>query len=360
MAVRTVVVCEAQVPFVEGGAEFHVRALVTQLREHGYQTELVSVPFKWYQKKEILAHATIWRLLDLSESNGQAIDLAISLKFPTYFVRHPNKVAWLIHQYRAAYELCGTPYSDFQHSETDVGLRDTLMRLDRQMLNECQRLFTNARNTASRLQRYNGLTAEPLYHPPRLADKLRGDSYGNYILSVGRLEAVKRIDLAVEAIALADSSIRLVIVGDGSNRPKLEERVEALGISDRVDFAGWVSDDTLIELYAGALGVVYVPYDEDYGYVTLESFLARRPILTTEDAGGPLEFVEDGVNGTVCMPEPSAIADAISKLAADRSNAARLGEAGYARAQQISWDGVVERLVGATGPLTTGNGSKVP
>jgi glycosyltransferase involved in cell wall biosynthesis len=204
------------------------------------------------------------------------------------------------------------------------------------------------------------LTAEALYHPPRLADKLRADSYGNYVLSVGRLEAVKRIDLAVEAIALADSSIRLVIVGDGSNRPKLEERVEALGISDRVDFAGWVNDDTLIELYAGALGVVYVPYDEDYGYVTLESFLARRPILTTEDAGGPLEFVEDGINGTVCMPEPSAIADAISKLAADRANAARLGEAGYARAKQISWDGVVERLVGATGPLTTGNGSKVP
>ena len=360
MAVRTVVVCEAQVPFVEGGAEFHVRALVDHLRQHGYRTELVSVPFKWYPKSEILAHATAWRLLDLSESNGQTIDLAIGLKFPTYFIRHPNKVAWLIHQYRAAYELCGTPYSDFQHTEADVGLRDTLIRLDRQMLGECQRLFTNARNTASRLQRYNGLTAEPLYHPPRLANKLRGGSYGNYVLSVGRLESVKRIDLAVEAIALADSSIRLVIVGDGSNRSKLEERVETLGISDRVDFAGWVNDDTLIELYAGALGVIYVPYDEDYGYVTLESFLARRPILTTEDAGGPLEFVKDGINGTVSTPEPSAIADAISKLAADRANAARLGEAGYARAKQISWDGVVERLVGATGPVTTGNGSKVP
>ena len=144
------------------------------------------------------------------------------------------------------------------------------------------------------------MTAETLYHPPRLANKLRGGSYGNYVLSVGRLESVKRIDLAVEAIALADSSIRLVIVGDGSNRSKLEERVETLGISDRVDFAGWVNDDTLIELYAGALGVIYVPYDEDYGYVTLESFLARRPILTTEDAGGPLEFVKDGINGTVC------------------------------------------------------------
>ena len=325
MAVRTVVVCEAQVPFVEGGAEFHVRALVDHLRQHGYRTELVSVPFKWYPKSEILAHATAWRLLDLSESNGQTIDLAIGLKFPTYFIRHPNKVAWLIHQYRAAYELCGTPYSDFQHTEADVGLRDTLIRLDRQMLGECQRLFTNARNTASRLQRYNGLTAEPLYHPPRLADRLHGGPYGDYMLSVGRLESVKRIDLAVEAIAKADSSVRLVVVGEGTNRTKIEQRVQTLGIADRVELTGWVDDDTLIELYAGALGVLYVPYDEDYGYVTLESFLARRPIITTEDAGGPLEFVEDGVNGAVCPPEPNAIAAEISQLAADRGNAACLG-----------------------------------
>ncbi len=95
--IRTVVVCEAQVPFVEGGAEFHVRELVRQLRLHGFRAELVSIPFKWYPKEEILAHAAAWRLIDLSESNGLPIDLAIGTKFPSYFVRHPNKVTWLIH-----------------------------------------------------------------------------------------------------------------------------------------------------------------------------------------------------------------------------------------------------------------------
>ena len=346
MAVRRVVVCEAQVPFVEGGAEFHARALVQHLRQHGYRTELVSVPFKWYPKEEILAHAAAWRLLDLSESNGQPIDLAIGTKFPTYFVRHPNKVVWLVHQYRAAYELCGTPYADFQHTEADVGLRDTLMRLDREMLGECQRLFTIARNTASRLERFNGLTAEPLYHPPRLAEKLHAGPYGDYVLSVGRLESVKRIELAIEAIALADSAVRLVVVGDGTDRPRLERLVEDRGVGDRVNLAGWVDDDTLIELYAGALGVVYAPYDEDYGYVTLEAFLARRPVITAADSGGPLEFVEDGVNGAVCAPDAGEIAGAISRLAADRHAAARLGDAGYERARLVSWDGVVEALVG--------------
>src|SRR4026207_1366337 len=146
MTVQTVLVCEAQVPFVHGGAEVHVRQLVRELRERGYDAELVSVPFKWYPKEEILPHAAAWRLLDLSESNGRPIDLVIGTKFPSYFARHPNKVAWLIHQYRAAYELCGTEYRDLSPIEGDVGLRATLIDLDTKMLGECRRIFANARN----------------------------------------------------------------------------------------------------------------------------------------------------------------------------------------------------------------------
>src|SRR5205823_3852359 len=181
-----------------------------------FQAELVSVPFKWYPKEEILPHAAAWRLLDLSESNGRPVDLVIGTKFPSYFARHPTKIAWLIHQYRAAYELCGTEYSDFQHTELDVGLRDTLIRLDTEMLGECRKVFTNARNTASRLGQFNGLQAEPLYHPPQLASRLVPGAYGDYVLSVGRIESVKRVDLIVKALARVDSPIRLIIAGDGT------------------------------------------------------------------------------------------------------------------------------------------------
>jgi len=347
MAVRTVVVCETQVPFVTGGAEFHVRALVEQLRSRGYLTELVSLPFKWTPKEEILTHAAAWRLIDLSESNGRPIDLAIATKFPTYFVRHPNKVAWLIHQYRAAYELCDTPYSDFEHTEQDVGLRQTMIGLDRKMLGECRRLFTNAQNTANRLERFNGLHAEALYHPPRLAGRLRAGEYGNYVLSVGRLETVKRIDLTLQAMRFTDTPIRMVIVGEGTQRENLERRAAAAEVSHRLDFLGQVDDEQLIELYAGALAVVYAPYDEDFGYVTLEAFLARKPVVTANDSGGTLEFVQDGVNGAVCEPTPEAIGSAVNALAADRGRAASLGAAGFERARGISWNGVIERLVGA-------------
>jgi glycosyltransferase involved in cell wall biosynthesis len=344
---QRIVVCEAQIPFVEGGAEYHVRELVRQLRAHGFQTELVSLPFKWYPKDEILAHAAAWRLIDLSESNGMPIDLAIGTKFPSYFVRHPRKVAWLIHQYRAAYELVGTPYSDFQHVEGDVGLRERLLTLDRQMLGECTRLFSNARNTAERVARYNGLAAEPLYHPPRLADRLAGGPLGDYVLSVGRIESVKRVDLAVAAMAHADRPIRLIVAGDGTQRANVEALAARAGVSDRVTFIGAVDDERLLALYAEALGVIYAPYDEDFGYVTLESFLARKPVITCADSGGVLEFVETDVNGFVLDPDPAAIGDAISRLHRNRALAQSLGDAGYDRARTITWDGVVEKLVAA-------------
>lgn len=346
MPIRTIVVCEAQVPFVEGGAEYHVRELVRQLRAHGYETELVSVPFKWYPREEILAHAAAWRLLDLSESNGRPIDLAIGTKFPSYFVRHPRKVAWLIHQYRAAYDLCGTPYSDFAHVEQDVGLRESLVRLDRQMLGECVRRFANARNTATRLARYNGLDAEPLYHPPRLAARLHGRNAGDYVLSVGRIESVKRVDLLIRAMARVKPPTRLLVAGHGTQRANMERLAVELGVHDRVSFLGAVSDDEVVSLYAEALAVGYPPFDEDFGYVTLEAFLARKPVLTASDSGGPLEFVDDGVNGFVCPPDPEAFAERIEVLAADRRRAAALGEAGYDKARLVTWDGVIDRLVG--------------
>jgi glycosyltransferase involved in cell wall biosynthesis len=345
MAVRTILVCEAQVPFVHGGAEIHVRELTRELAARGYDAELVSVPFKWYPKEEILPHAAAWRLLDLSESNGRPIDLVIASKFPTYFVRHPRKVAWLIHQYRAAYELCGTVYSDFGHNERDVGLRDTLIRLDTEMLGECRHVFANAENTANRVRKYNGIEADALYHPPRLAPRLAAGPYGDYILSVGRLESVKRVDLLVSAMARVDRPIRMVVAGDGTQRASVERAAAGAGVADRVDFLGTVDDDRLVGLYRGALAVAYPPYDEDFGYVTLEAFLARKPVITATDSGGPNEFVIDGVNGFVRAPAPEAFADAINDLARDRRRAASLGEAGYDRARTVTWDGVIEKLV---------------
>ena len=341
-----IVVAETQVSSVTGGAELHVRALVDVLRRRGHDVDLVGLPFRAQPKDDLLAQAARWRLLDLSSSHGRPIDLVIATRFPTYFARHPRKVAWVIHQHRAAYELCGTPYSDFEHTEADVGLRKRLFELDARMLAECRHVFANSRNTAQRLTTFNGVAAEGLYHPPPLADRLRPGPYGDYILVVGRLETVKRTELAVTALAHTPSSARLVIAGDGSQRAALEATARHLGVQSRVVFVGAVAGDQLVDLYANALGVVYAPYDEDYGYVTLEAFLSAKPVITATDSGGTLEFVVDGENGFVCGPEPEAVGAAIARLASDRSLAARLGTAGQSCATRVTWDGVVERLLG--------------
>ncbi len=346
MAVRTVLVCEAQVPLVDGGAEQHVRQIAHQLTERGYLAGIVSVPFKCYPKEEILPHAAAWRLLDLSESSGRPIDVVIATKFPSYFVRHPNKVTWLVHQHRFAYELCGTEFGDFWYTELDVALREKIFALDRQMLLESRRLYAISRNVAARAWKYLGVQAEPLYHPPKLADRLHGGDFGDYILSMGRIESSKRVDLALRAMRFVDPGVRLVVAGDGRERENVERVAEAEGVGDRVRFLGTVDDETAIELFAGALGVVYAPFDEDYGYVTLEAFLSGKPVITANDSGGVLEFVADGVNGFVCAPEPEEIAHAINALASSRVRAASLGAAGRELALTVTWDGVIEKLVG--------------
>jgi len=340
-----IVVAEARVPFVRDGAELHVQSLVTQLRLRGHDAETVTLPFNG-RKDELLDQACAWRMLNISTSNARPIDAVIATRFPTWFVRHPRKIVWLIHQHRAAYELFGTPYSDFSASEPDTRLRQRIAALDSRMFSECERILTNSRNTAKRVEHFNGVSARPLYHPPPLAGRLRDGAYGDYVLVVARLEPLKRIDLVIRAMAQVSSPVRLVIVGDGSQRMELERGAAALDLGHRVTFTGSLWGEPVADLYAGALGVVYAPFDEDYGYVTLESFLAGKPVITTTDAGGPLEFVRDGINGFVCEPASASLAAAIDRLGADRALAERLGGAGRELAQTITWDGVIEQLLG--------------
>jgi len=165
------------------------------------------------------------------------------------------------------------------------------------------------------------------------------------VLSVGRIESVKRVDLLVSAMARVDKPIRLVVAGEGTQRANVEKVAEDAGVGDRVTFLGAIDDDRLLELYREALAVLYPPYDEDFGYVTLEAFLSRKPVVTATDSGGPNEFVVDGVNGFVREPAPEGFAEAINTLARDRRRTAALGEAGYERARTVTWDGVIERLL---------------
>ena len=112
-----------------------------------------------------------------------------------------------------------------------------------------------------------------------------------------------------------------------------------------MDLVGFVSADELVSLYAGCRAAYYGPLNEDYGYVTVESFLSRKPVVTTVDAGGPLEFVTEGETGVVAAPDPDAIATAIDRLwRQPESRLREMGEAGFERVRDITWDHVIDRL----------------
>lgn len=346
-----IAVCHPQTPFVRGGAETHADSLVRALRTAGHEAEMVSVPGNWYPASEVVHQMAVWRSLDLSESNGLKIDMVVAMKFPAYLIQHERKVVWLIHQHRSAYELWDHPvYADLSRQEEGPVVREMIRRSDRIALAEAKLIFTNSRNVRDRLWNSLRLSSEVLYHPSPIAEALLSmepGGYGDYVLFPSRLEGLKRQSLAVEAMRHVKSGVKLVLVGSGPDEGVIRDQIRLRGLGSKVSMEGGVSDERLHELFLGALGVYYGPYDEDYGYVTLEGLAARRPVVTLSDSGGPLEFVADGETGLVAPPEPGAIAAAFDRLYADRKLAAALGAAGHEklRAALSSWPDVVARIV---------------
>lgn len=345
MKPKRILICATQVPFVRGGAEYLVEGLRDALLAQGHTVDVVSLPFAWHPVQRIPESALAWRMLDITEVNGVPVDQVICTKFPSYLVRHPCKVVWLVHQHRQAYDQYGTPLSDFFNIPADRAVRDAVFRMDQRGLGEARARYTISRNVSRRLKYFNQLESTPLYPPSRYAERLRPGPYGEYIFSSARLDGAKRLDLLLEALACTRAPVRAVFAGSGPERERLEQSAARLNLGARVKFLGFVDDATLIDLYAGARAVYYAPVDEDYGFATVEAFGAARPVVTTDDAGGVLEFVEDGVNGYVTSADPAAIAARLDLLWEDASLAARLGQRGPARVRDITWARVIEQLV---------------
>jgi glycosyltransferase involved in cell wall biosynthesis len=221
--------------------------------------------------------------------------------------------------------------------------------MDRRTLSEARAVYTISGNVADRLRRNNQVEAEVLYPPPKLDPLYHAGPSGDYIFTVGRLDPLKRFDLLVRAMKHTETPVRCRIAGTGPERDALSDLIVRLGLQEKVELLGWVEDRDVVEHYANCLGVYYAPYDEDYGYVTVEAYKAAKPVITTVDSGGVLEFVEDGRNGFVCSPDsPRDIGARIDALYRDREKAQAMGLAGQAKVREITWDRVIERLTGST------------
>lgn len=342
-----ILICTTQVPFTVGGAESHVEGLRRAFIEAGHNAEVVALPFKWYPPAEIMQGALAWRLLDLSEANGKPVDLVIGMKFPAYLVAHKRKVLWIMHQYRAAYNLWDTPFDDLSTYPDGAQVRDWIRQADNQLIPEAKKVFANSQTVAERLRRYNHIESEPLYHPPPRAEVLRSGEQGDYIFYPSRLEPQKRQEVLIEAARFLKSPAKLVFAGSSGDPKRYESLIKQHGVGDRVVLRGFVAESEIVDLYANALAVCYLPFDEDYGYVTLEGMLSGKPVIVASDGGGATEFIEHEREGLIAQPEPRAVAECIDQLYADRNRAQAMGTRAQEkfRSLNLSWKHVVEKLI---------------
>ena len=343
-----VAIATVQVPFITGGAEVLAASLVQELRARRVEAEIVTIPFKWYPPARLLDMMLMARLVDLSSVNGQKIDRVITLKFPAYYVDHATRVGWLLHQHRQAYDLFDTQFGDLQHDAEGAAVAEEIRRWDARHLPEHRALYTISKNVTDRLRRYSEIESEVLYHPPAGAERYRSAPAEKFILAPGRFDKIKRQHLIIEAFAQLPETVKLVLIGSatGEYGAAAQAAAERLG-RGRAIVKGVVSEAEKLDLYARCLGVYNGVYDEDYGYVTLEAFLAGKPVITHPDSGGPLEFVRHGENGLVADATPAATAEAVRILAESPARARALGAEGRASIDRlgIGWDKVVERLL---------------
>jgi len=346
-----IIVATVGTPFVRGGAEVHADELVKAFLAEGHQADLISIPFNAREPARIPDQMLACRLLDLLEIHGMPVDRLIALKFPAYLIPHPQKVIWLMHQHRSAYDLWDHPFGDLRGMPRGPLVRDIIQRADQQVFTEARSVYTTSKNVTERLRRYSGIESVPLYHPPADAAAFQCLEAKDYLFFPSRLSATKRQELVIRALAVTRHPVRVKFSGTADSPPfgdALERVAKKLGVERRVEWMGFVSEAQKREAYAHALAILFPPLDEDYGYVTLEAMLASKPVITCNDSGGPLEFVVSGKTGLVTPPTPEALAEAMDTLWQDRALARMWGEAGrrlYDEMGGFSWSNVVKNLL---------------
>jgi len=344
--VATVAVVTSSPPFAEGGHLVMARELVRALREAGHRASLIVTPQNRFGRQGT-AYLAAWCTDVGLAHEDQPIDKVISLRFPAYAVQHPHHVLWLNHTMREYYDL----WDRFQAPLSWKGRlkertrRALIHRADAYFLRRLEKRFAISATVQARLRTWGGIQSDVLYPPPPVRD-YRCDAYEPYIFAVSRLAPLKRFDLLLRALAEpVAAGIKCVIAGEGAELTNLIKLRAQLCLQDRVEFAGRLNDAELIGHLASCRAVAFVPWNEDYGFVTVEAFACAKPVITVADSGGPAELVQPGVSGYVTEPSPEALAVALREVMSNRSRAITLGEAGAARVATMTWPRAIETLL---------------
>ncbi len=344
---KRIVIVTSTVPFVYGGHLIIAENLLKALRESGYEADIFFTPQNKFGR-QIQAYLANF-FTDLTEDGiGRKIDQIISLRFPSYAVRHPVHVLWLNHRMREYDDL----WEEFKSRLSWKGKikesirRAIISRIDHYLLtHNVKKIFSQSETIRGRLLKWGGIESEVLY-PPAPERKYRTEKYENFIFTVSRLYPLKRIDLLVKAFKFVQNGdVKAFIAGEGVDEDRIKKIIIELNLQERIFLLGRLSEEELIDYYSRARAVFFAPYKEDFGFVTMEAFSSRKPVITCKDSGGPSEIVRDMSSGFIVEPLPEKIAEKIDILSENPELARRMGENGFESIKDITWEKVVKKLV---------------
>lgn len=388
-SVDLVIVAPCPVPLAIGGAERLWWGLLHHINTHtAHRADIVKLPGPERDFWEVVNSYRAFSELDLSY-----YDAVVSGKYPAWMTDHPCHVCYMLHPLRGLYDTYprGAPTNyRTRHPEirallevvraaepTREALHEVFRRLDAlrrhrprwswrsvpatayafpgPLIRELVHFFDHIAFRSGAIRRFGAISeavarregyfpegAEvTVAHPPSDLDGFGPPRVGRYLFTVSRLYPTKRIDLLISAMRHVKAPVELLIAGDGPD----EARLRAMAAGDpRIRFLGFVGDRALVDLYAEAQAVLFVPLDEDFGLVALEAMAASKPVITTVDAGGVRELVVHGTSGYVTEPQPEAIAAHVEELLAHPDVAHAMGVEARLRAANVTWQHVTDAL----------------
>ena len=333
-------------PFIRGGAEILVEDLAHQLEVHGHDVVLSRLPFPPDFGAPLIATLEAARMLSFEE-----FDRVIAFKFPAYCIRHHAKVIWMFHQFRQIYDLWGHEHGLFS-TPYNEHLRRVIKAADESDIPLARAVYTNAQEVSNRLKRFNSIDSNVLMPPLKDHERYFPGKTGDYIFYPSRITRLKRQHLAIEAMQYVQSGVRLVIRGvceEEDYYKQLCSLINQLQLENRVILQNeWISDDEKRELFANALGAMYIPYQEDScGFVSMEAFYSAKPVISCTDSGGTRELIDDGIHGYMVEPTPQGIAQAMDKLYQDKQKAEQMGKEALNEItrRDITWPSTLRRLL---------------
>ncbi len=393
--VDVVIVAPSHVPLAIGGADKLWWGLLQHLNaETTYTADIIKLPGPERNFWEVVDSYRAFSALDLRH-----YDVIISGKYPSWMTDHPRHVCYMLHPLRGLYDTyppgmpvrCEVAHPELRGllalirsgSHSREAMAECFERLERlrkprrprrlrspvptgafafpgPLIREVVQFLDRVAFRPGSVMRYCAIsqtvagrdgyfppgTEVTAVHPPSDLAGFHPPRAGRYLFTVSRLDSPKRIDLLIGAMAQLDTKVELLIAGIGPDEGRLRELAQD---DPRIRFLGFVNDEQLLDLYAESHAVLFAPVQEDFGLVALEAMAAGKPVISTSDAGGVSELVEDGVTGYVTEPDPEAVAAGIERLLADPEHALSMGEAGMARAQNVTWPRVSEVLLDGIG-----------